>query len=144
MADSIIYETSIEQNMSDDKSPFSKKQVVYINDSNSGNYSSKQVTFESISLSNNGRYVDYKNGYITLPLVLTASGTDFTANNDIRQSDLVLALKNSSLNLVDSLSLDYGNNNVIQQSAKSNCYWNFKINTELSYQDELLNGATIN
>jgi hypothetical protein len=143
MTDNYIYDFSLDSNESD-KKPFVKKQQVYINDSNSGNYSSKQVTFETVSLSNNGRFCDYRNGYIILPLVMTVSGTDFIANDSIRQSDLMLCLKNNSLNFIDSLTLEYNNNSVVQISTKSNAYLNFKMLSEMSYQDELLNGPTLN
>jgi hypothetical protein len=54
-----------------------------------------------------------------------------------------MCLKNSNLNLIDSIVVDYGNNNVIQQSARINNYLNFKLHSEMSYDDELLNGPTI-
>jgi hypothetical protein len=56
---------------------------------------------------------------------------------------MLMCLKNSNINLIDSIVIDYGNNNVVQQSSRINNYLNFKLHSEMSYDDELLNGATI-
>jgi hypothetical protein len=123
--------------------------MVYVDDQNQRNYSSNQVTIETTTLSNNGRYLDYCQGYMAVPMVVTVAGVttagdvvDFTTDAAI-QTDLLLCLKNSNLNIIDSLMIDYGNNNVVQLSSRVNAYLNFKLHSEMSYDDELLNGSTI-
>jgi hypothetical protein len=99
MSDSLVFEKSNELADKDDV-PFLKKEMVYIDDQNQRNYSSNQVTIETTTLSNNGRYLDYHQGYLTIPLVVTVAGltaagdvVDFTTDAAI-QTDLLLCLKN--------------------------------------------------
>ena len=96
MADTILLERSMETPL-DNSSPFTRREVVKIKDmSTSGNYSSGQVIFETVSLSNGGRWCDYTEAYITIPTVTVISGkvtangavTDWTAA-DIRDSDML-------------------------------------------------------
>jgi hypothetical protein len=149
MSDSLVYEMS-EEIDEELKVPFLKKEMVFVDDQSQRNYSSSQVTIETTTLSNNGRWCDYSQGYIVIPLVITVAGTldsngsviNFSTD-ELKQADMLLCLKNSNLNLIDSIVVDYGNNNVIQQSARINNYLNFKLHSELSYDDVLLNGSTI-
>jgi hypothetical protein len=120
MSDSLVYEMSEERN-EEEKVPFLKKEMVFVDDQSQRNYSSSQATIETTTLSNNGRWCDYSQGYISLPLVITVAGltngttdvVDFTSA-PLKQTDLLMCLKNSNLNLIDSMVVDYGNNNVIQ------------------------------
>ena len=150
MADTIILERSMES-PADNTSPFTRKEVVKIKDmSTSGNYSTGQVVFETISLSNGGKWCDYTEAYITIPTVSVLTGADadgtnvvnFTANY-VKESDMALVFKNSHLNLINSCQIDYGNRSAIQQTDHINDYLIFKQHTELSMQDEELHGPTI-
>jgi hypothetical protein len=150
MADTILLERSMETPL-DNSSPFTRREMVKIKDmSTSGNYSSGQVIFETVSLSNGGRWCDYTEAYITIPTVTVISGTvnaggaviNWTAA-DIRDSDMLLVMKNSHLNLINSCQIDYGNRSVVQQTDHINDYLIFKQHTEMSAQDEELHGSTI-
>ena len=151
MSDSLIYDLSIGAGDTDAK-PFLKKEMLNITDQNSsGNYSNSQIVFETSQLSNNGRWCDYgTDAYFSFPLMLTAScaltaapntNQDWTAGT-LRASDYILALKNSNYNLIHSIQVEYSNSNVIQLTPYINTYLNFKLHSEMSYEDELLNGAT--
>ena len=150
MSDPLVYEKSEEKNREEEKVPFLKKEMVFVDDQSQRYYNSSQVTIETTTLSDNGRWCDYSQGNLSIPLVITVAGVtngttdviDFTAAQ-LKQADLLMCLKNSNLNLIDSIVVDYGNNNVIQQSARINNYLNFKLHSEMSYDDELLNGPTI-
>ena len=129
--------------------PFLKKDLLWINDNNtSGTYSTNQIVFETTSLANNGRYNNYEEAFISIPLVITLSKTagagsaDMTNNANIN-SDLVLALKNSNYNIIHNISIDYQNQNVIQQTNNLNMYLNFKLHSEMSWEDVQLNGPTM-
>lgn len=149
MSDSTIFDLSLGAGDIDQK-PFLKKEMIYITDQNSsGNYSSSQIIFETSQLSNNGRWCDYGNdAYFSFPLMLTATGVnagnavDWTAGAS-RATDFILALKNSNYNLIHSIQVEYSNTNVVQLTPYINTYLNFKLHSELSYEDELLNGPTI-
>ena len=152
MSDSLIYDLSIAAGDTDAK-PFLKKEMLYITDQNSsGNYSNSQVIFETSQLSNNGRWCDYGvDAYLSFPLMLTATmnasavgnaPTDFTTG-PLAASDYILALKNSNYNLIHSIQVEYSNSNVVQLTPFINTYLNFKLHSELSLQDEELNGPQI-
>ena len=50
--------------------PFSSRQFMYVPDANGGNYPNAQVIFDLASLSNSGKYIDFQQSYLTIPLVL--------------------------------------------------------------------------
>ena len=114
----------------------------------SGNYSSNQTIFETTTLSNNGKITDYKNGFFTIPVVDVVTGenggnpVDFTAAH-IKESDLLLCRKNSSLNMIDSVSIQYQNQWGVQETRNINQYLIFKQHEQMSLDDEYVNGPTI-
>jgi hypothetical protein len=137
--DNVSYDFSSESSFSEQaEKPYLKKELLYVIDNNgSSDYSRNQVTFETVSLSNNGRWADYKNGFISIPLVcvLTRSHDDVDAANGQK----MLNFKSSNVNIIDSVIVDYGNDNVIQQNANVNAYLTFKQHTEMSVNDILIN-----
>lgn len=131
-------------------SPFLKYEYSVIPDqATAGNYSSNQCVFESVTLSNNGKWVDYNHGaYFTIPLVFVVSGTtggnaiDWTTNH-IKDSDLLIGFKNSNINIINSIAIDYGNKQCVQATDYINQYLIFKQHETFSEEDEALNGSTI-
>lgn len=152
MSDKEILDTSF-LNEAPNTSPFLSYEMVTLNDQSSGaNYSSGQVVFETITLSNNGKWCDYRNGYLTIPCVFVVSGrttanqqiadTNFEGAN-IKESDLLIGFKNSNINLINSISIDYGNQQLTQATDYVNMYLVYKQHETFSEQDEYLNGPTI-
>ena len=138
-ADNVSFDWSMSSESSDfaDR-PYLTKELLYVIDNNgSPNYSRNQVQFETIALSNNGKWCDYRNGFVSIPLVtVVESSVDLDA-------DLYgVQMKSGNHNIIDSIILDYGNNNVIQQNSNINAYLSFKSHTTLSQQDVLINGRT--
>jgi hypothetical protein len=133
-------------------SPYLKYEVITLNDqATAGNYSSGQCVFETVTLSNNGRWCDYNhNAYMTIPCVFVVTGRvagaaadiDWTANH-ITDSDLLIGFKNSNLNLINSIAIDYGNKQCVQATDHINQYLVFKQHELFSEEDEVLNGPTI-
>ena len=139
-----MFEKSLEESKSE-FTPFQRRDVVKMKDMNTaGNYSSNTSSFETVTLSNGGRWCDYTEAYITLPVVvaISAPGVDWTGAN-FKDTDHLLALKNSHLNLINSCQIDYGNQKTVQATDHINDYLIFKQHTEMSQQDELLHGPTI-
>ena len=138
-ADNVSYAWSSSSESSDvaDK-PYLTKELLYVIDNNgSKNYSRNQVQFETIALSNNGKWCDYKNGFVSIPLVTTLTSTvDMTVDN------LAVQMKSGNHNIIDSIIIDYGNNNVVQQNSNLNAYLSFKQHTTLSENDVKINGRT--
>jgi hypothetical protein len=152
MADSIIFDRSMEA-PPDTTSPFVRREVIKLRDiAAAGNYSTSTAEFHTVSLSNGGRWCDYTEAYITIPVVCVVTGKP-TANpdgayvnwtaDDVQDSDMLLVMKNSNLNLINSCSIEYGNSKVCQQTDRINDYLIFKQHSEMSIQDEELHGPTI-
>ena len=150
-SDSAIFDLSLSAGDVESK-PFLKKEILFITDQNSsGNYSTSQIIFETSQLSNNGRWCDYGNdAYLSFPLMLTATAVTTAGGQNVdwtagatRATDFILGLKNSNYNLIHSIQVEYSNTNVVQLTPYINTYLNFKLHSEMSYEDELLNGPTI-
>ena len=148
--DNLILESSIE-NKDPNVSPFMQREIVVVNDTNS-NYSSNSSVFETVSLSNNGRWNNYYEAWFTVPCIFVVTGKvveeevdtdiDWTAPH-VQDSDLLLGIKNSNLNLINSCAIDYGNSQATQASDYLNQYLIYKQHETMSKQDEFLNGPTI-
>ena len=73
--DELIYKQALSHDQAD--KPFLEKSLVYIQDLNPTSYSTNEIIFETASLSSNGRYNDYTNAYISIPLVISATGLTY-------------------------------------------------------------------
>jgi hypothetical protein len=112
---------------------FTKKEVLMITDQNNGTYTGT-IQIDSSSLANSGRYQDWKNSYLEIPLVITLSGPDVNAfNND--EFPFAVALKNGFHQILNSYSIEWNNTSVVQLSNFSNFYTTFKLMTTLSQDD---------
>ena len=148
--DNLVFEESL--NTEIDQSEFISKKWIYVNDNNNGNYTS-QVVLDSTPLSNAGGWVNWSEGFILMPLVVQLTSTDPaklpfdppseqpSGNNGI--GNYTWALKNGFWNLINSMSVEFNNQNIIQQTPFVNVFRSFKAHTSFS-QDDLLNeGPTI-
>ena len=91
--------------------PFLSKSLMYVADNNpSSTYSTNQVTFTTEVLSNNGKYNSYAEGFISIPNVIAVTGTLPAGKTWANLgTDLLLAMKNSNVNLLHSMKVDYNN-----------------------------------
>ena len=139
--DNVSYDKSMELDGAIAEKPYLSKEMIYVIDNNgSTNYSRNQVEFETISLSNNGKWCDYRNGYISIPVVTVL--TSPTAFADADKENGIL-FKSDYCNIIDSVTIDYGNNNKIQQNANISPYLVFKKHTTFSENDVIVNGPTL-
>lgn len=133
--DNLVFEESV--NTEVEQSEFIEKKWIYVNDNNSQNYSS-QVVIDSTPLSNAGGYVNWSEGYILLPLVahLTSANTaDANTQAGVANS---WALKNGYWNMINSMSIEFNNQTIVQQTPFLNVFRSFKCLTSFS-QDDLVN-----
>jgi len=134
--DNLVFEEAV--NSTIDQSEFISKKWVYVNDNNSQNYSS-QIVLDTTPLSNAGGWVNWQEGYIVMPLVVqltSASTTSIPANSPI--SDYAWAFKSGFWHMINSMNVEFNNQNIIQQTPLTNVFRSFKANTSFS-QDDLLN-----
>lgn len=120
--------------------PFLEKNYMYVQDNNpSTSYSTNQVTFTTEVFANNGKYNNFSEGILLFPQVFQVTGNA----GQLDKTDLILALKNSNMNLIHSMKVDYNNSQVIQGIDNLNNYLIFIQHTEMSNEDELLNGSLL-
>jgi len=142
--DATVYELS---SMSEsDPNIFIKKDYVSILDNQNANYAGNQAVIDTSQLSNSNKWINYREGYLTIPLQLclstaTASNTfNPTAANSV---DYGVGLKNWYGSVIHSISVDLAGSTIIQQTPFQSLWNNFKLLTTLSYQDLLTIGPTI-
>jgi hypothetical protein len=122
--------------------PFLEKNYMYVQDNNpSTSYSTNQVTFTIEVFANNGKYNSHSEGLVLFPTIIKVEAD--SANSNLNNTDLMLALKNSNMNIIHSMKVDYNNSQVIQGIDYLNNYLTFIQHTEMSNEDELLNGSLL-
>jgi len=139
--DNLVFEESISSEVS--QSEFISKKWLYVNDINNGNYSS-QIIIDSTPLANAGGYVNWSEGYIAMPLVVVLSGpagSTIGANTDSLASH-TWAFKSGFWHIINSMSIEFNNQNIVQQTPFLNVFRSFKAMTSFS-QDDLAEGPTI-
>lgn len=123
--------------------PFLKKDLLYTPDqNNSTNYSRNEVTFSTTSISNNGKWIDYKNGIISIPLVMRI---ERDAGHALSAADAkqMLQLKGSNLSILDSCQIEYNGVTVVQQTRNISPLLIFKQHSTLGLNDVALHGHHI-
>jgi hypothetical protein len=144
MADNLVYEESL--NTEIETSEFISKKWVYVNDNNNGNYTS-QIVIDSTPLSNAGGYISWQEGFILMPLLVQlTSGTAGSLPNApptyTTKGNFAWAFKSGFWNLINSMTVEFNNQNVIQQTPFLNVFRSFKSNTSYSLDDLLNVGPT--
>ena len=122
--------------------PFVKRELIYVLDSNNGNYNG-QILLDTSSLSNSGKYASYSEAYLQVPLVtyLRAEGTNFTNFSTIATS-FASGLKAGYHHLIHSISVEYNNVSVVQLTPFTNFHVSYKLMTQSSWNDVVKNGST--
>jgi hypothetical protein len=138
-----IYGTSMSNESGEKLSvPFLQKQVVYVTDNNNSiNYNRNSVEFDTTNISNNGKWSDFQNAYISIPLVMTVTRDAGHAITAADAQDL-LQMKGSNLSLIDSIQVEMNNTIVVQSTKNISPLFNFKKHTSMSTNDVELHGHT--
>jgi hypothetical protein len=137
MADNLVYEESL--NTEVHTSEFISKKWVYVNDNNSQNYTS-QVVIDSTPLSNAGGYINWQEGFIVMPLIVqltsnSIAGTAYALPAGGSLADYSWAFKSGFWNMINSMTVEFNNQNIIQQTPFLNVFSSFKANTSFSLDD---------
>ena len=141
MADNLVFEESL--NTEIDSSEFISKKWVYVNDNNAQNYTS-QVVIDSTPLSNAGQWINWQEGFIIMPLVVQLTSDDTTSLPTAGGvANWSWAFKNGYWNILNSMSIEFNNQNVVQQTPFLNVFRSFKSMTSLSLDDILNVGSDI-
>lgn len=129
----------LEQSFNSQTSPeevFLQKHFLYQLDNNgSSNYNRNEVEFLTTSWSNNGKFMDLREGFIMIPMVMElTSGVDISTVN--------MKLKNDNLNFINSAMIDYNNENVLQSNPEITPYLIFNKKMKSRFDDEKLQDHT--
>jgi len=144
MKDLVTYSKSVEEKSSD--SVFLNQSWLQVLDSNNGSYSSSQATLETTSLASSDRFMDYREAYLSIPLLLTlgnSTNVNTAGLTGATNVSKIMGLKNSYTSLIHSMSVDLNGTNIIQSTPFSELYNAFKLMTSLSWNDVLTQGPSI-
>jgi len=128
-------ETQLDKSLADESgkpATFVDKQWLYVNDSNNGSYTG-QIVIDSTTLSNSGSYIGWSESFLQVPLVLQAESTPLDANAD--RFDFGMALKSGYWQIIHSMSVEFNNGSVVQQTPFLNVFSSFKNLTSWSEGD---------
>jgi len=123
-ADDFILENSYP--MQEDEFSIENKQYYYVNDQNNGSYPTGQVLLDLSSLTNSGKFLDWSQSFLAVPLVMTVNSSAGTLDAAV-QNAFAASLKNGYHHLLNSMQVQISNNDCVQTQN----YNNLKVNYEL-------------
>jgi hypothetical protein len=146
--DHLVYELSMETEGT--KEPFVRQDWISILDNQATNYNTYQSVIDTSQLSNSDKWMNYREGFIVMPLLLTVQGDSDVdgvfamqpADNEFAVDEAV-GLKNWFGTMVHSLSVDLNGTTIIQQTQFINIINSFRLMTSLSWGDVQTMGSTI-
>ncbi len=127
---------------------FVKRDWLNLQDQNNGNYQGNQMVLDTSQLANSNKYMAYREAYLAVPLLLTATTTSTPAmfgpaDQAATNIDRAIGLKSWFGSIIHSITLDYAGTTIIQQTPLCSMWQQFSLLTTLSLQDVLLNGPSI-
>lgn len=144
--DKLVFDLS--QEIEGSPAVFVKKDWISILDNQNQSYNSNQSVIDTSQLSNSNKYMSYREGYLSVPLLLSivqsaVGATSFLPNATATSADLGVGLKNWFGSIIHSFTLDYNGTTIVQQTPFINMWNSFKLMTTLSWNDVATIGSTI-
>jgi len=135
-------------------SVFTKKDWLNILDNQNQSYQGNQSVIDTSQLANSNKFMNYREGYLLVPMMLTLTGTPsatrltagtnlFAPNSTASSCDYAIGLKNWYGSVIHSLTLDYQGTTIIQQTPYIGMWNTFRLMTTLSVEDLVSIGPTI-
>lgn len=170
-ADKLVFDLS--QEVEGSPQVFIKKDWLNILDNMNQNYNSNQTIIDTSQLSNSNKWVNYREAYLAVPLIMTLTTTTPFVRPDVTgpvvavagfipavptiaylnaaagvppyptACDYVLGLKNWFGTMIHSFTLDCNGTTIIQQTPLISMVNCFRLMTSLSWGDVLSQGSTI-
>ena len=118
-------------------SVFNKREWLYINDTNTS-YDQGTSIFETTSLSNNSKFLDYNSGYLSVPIMitLTSSVASDTAIKTTMPYQKAVSFKQSFLSMINSITVDLNGQPMVQQNQLIDIYNHFRLLTSESWTSQ--------
>lgn len=140
--DTLVYNMASESEGS--PSIFLKKDWLNILDNQNGNYRGNQSVIDTSQLANSNKYMNYREAYLAVPMILTATGASIpTPETSTSSADYAFGLKNWFGSIIHSFTLDVGGTTIIQQTPYIGLWNTFKLMTSLSWGDVQTLGSSI-
>jgi hypothetical protein len=141
-ADTLVYDMASASEGT--ASIFVKKDWLNILDNQNGNYRGNQSVIDTSQLANSNKYMNYREAYLAVPMVLTMTGVPLTGPADAGTSmDYAMGLKNWFGSVIHSFTLDLGGTTIIQQTPYAGLWNTFKLMMSLSWSDVSTIGSSI-
>ena len=137
--DALVYDMA--NSSRKDPSVFVKKDWLAISDDMNQNYAGNQVVIQTSAISASNKYIDYRQGYLTVPLLLTLTSNSVGSSGKLSPAtsgtscDFTLGLKNWIGSVIHNLTIDFNGTTIAQQTNYLPVYNNFKLMTTLSASD---------
>lgn len=140
--DNVVFDMS--QSSEQAPSIFLRKDWISIMDNNNTSYASNNLTLDTSALSNSNKYISWREGILSVPLLLSiTSSTTWACSTAATSADYGFGLKNSYASVIHSISVDLQGSTIIQQTAFINLFNNFRLLTTMSWQDVSTIGPSI-
>ena len=123
---------------------FLKRDWLSILDNQNGSYQSNQCVLDTSQLSNSNKYMNYFEGNLIVPLLITVTTPNDGAFNpniavattgDYTQANWAFGLKNWLGSVVHSFTVDMNGTTIIQATSYSGLWNTFQMLTSFSYSD---------
>jgi hypothetical protein len=129
-------------------SVFVRKDWLSILDNQNQNYQGNQSVIDTSQLANSNKYMNYREAYLTMPLLMTltqsvGSAAIYAPATGATSGDYVMGLKNWYGSIIHSFTLDYNGTTIIQQTPYLGLWNTFKLMTSLSYNDIVASGSQL-
>ena len=125
MADEFTWASSVSPQDTDFQ--FDSRQYIFVPDQNSQSYPNGQISLDLAGLSNSGKWIDWKQSFLTIPLVLNINSSAVAFATANTENAFAASLKNHVYHLIHSMSLQITNNDVVNLTSFSNLDINYKI-----------------
>ena len=127
---------------------FTKRDFLTILDNQNQNYQGNQCVIDTSQLANSNKYMNYREAYLTIPMVITMTSAVGAAaqpawGTSITSPDWLVGLKNWYGSIIHSFTLDYNGTTIIQQTPYIGLWNTFKLMTSLSLDDIRTQGSLI-
>jgi hypothetical protein len=128
---------------------FVRRDSLAILDNQNQNYNSNQSIIDTSQLANSNKYMNYREAYLTIPMLLTMTGAGSDAGdlyapaNGGNSADWAVGLKNWYGSIIHSFTLDYNGTTICQQVPFSGLWNTFRLMTTFSLDDVRTQGSFI-
>ena len=128
-----------------DANIFCRRDFLSVLDNQNQSYSGNQSIIDTSQIANSNKYINYRESFLSIPLLITATGTGLTVPSSppTTCSDFAFGLKNWLGQVIHSITVDYNGTTIIQQTPYQSLYNSFRLITSLSYNDLLTQSASI-